>query len=164
MKADPKKRLRKSKIKELRSDIRAAREAGSWSALAQLHRQEIQLKGLDDPPYVPDPRPLPDDPLEAAAERAKRLGRKAELAGSWVAARDFLREEQSIRERIAARTLQAEEAARRATSDGDVVGKFRAELDGLPDVLVEQLQDACEDRLRGQPVMVDKPDEQVPAE
>ena len=152
MKRDPKQRKRDNKIRELRKDIRSARAAKSWSALAQLHLQEIRLKGLNDPPYIPDPEPLPDDPLEAAAERAHRLGRKAELAGSWVAARDFLKEEMAIREKITDRERLAEEAERRATSDGDVVGRFRVELDTLPDAIVDQLLEAITDRLQGDQV------------
>ncbi|MBT7101762.1 hypothetical protein HN937_30575 [Candidatus Poribacteria bacterium] len=149
-KVDPNARLRRSKIAELRRDIRSARSAKSWSALAMLHRQEIMLKGLDAPPFEPDPRPLPDDPLEALLEEARRARMRAEAQGSWGPAHNFFRTQQDIQRALDERERKRQDEAQRASSDGDLLGKFRAELNTLPDLVVENFIQLCQERLQVQ--------------
>ncbi len=145
--ADAKEEIRQAEIAELTSDIDEARTAESWQAVAALRRQRQMINGIDAAPIPIDDSPLPDDPLEAALEEAKRLRRDAQRAGVWTAVQRFQQHVIAAREAIAERDRAATEADRILAGDGEMYDRFAVEIEALPDAVVERLSSILAERI-----------------
>ena len=139
--------VRKATIATIERDLDDAREAGSWSAVAALHKVLIKLRGIDEPPTEPfDESAIPADPLDANLYRVQFAIRQIFAQGKVTGVDRLLRQERECVAAIEDRDRQrAADAA--PMSPADVVGTLVTLLDDLPPHLLEQLQEAITERV-----------------
>jgi len=120
-----------------------AKGGGAWSAAvkarAEAGRLRKELARLRDERLAASER----DPVK----RTRRLRRAAAQAGSWVAASQLLRHEQTLEVEAEAKRRAAEEAAAAEVDEEAMLDDFAAGLDEMPDSLVEELLDRIAARL-----------------
>jgi len=129
------------KIDQVQRDLERARSAGSWTAMSNLHRLDLELDGEFRAALELEATPRPDqsDPLASLLYDVRRLRRSAEVKGSMVAAGKLLEREQSILSELREEARKRDERERTAQDAGAYLAKLEETLQRVPPALARQL-------------------------